>query len=182
MIPRLASASTISLASLSASWPWNWALMCENRVDFRAGRFVVLFLRRFTVIVSLSVATTGLPSERIALMENVSWRETLSWACRRRVEILVLGNNVEAARRVAGRRRSEVIGQGEVEGIPSRGVHLDQPDLGRMLPDLLHEADLQPLLSLAEQQGHLDGRFPDPAQIDRLDVLEIDEDVVIRLL
>jgi hypothetical protein len=99
-----------------------------------------------------------------------------------RVEILVLGNNVEAARRVAGRRRSEVIGQGEVEGIPSRGVHLDQPDLGRMLPDLLHEADLQPLLSLAEQQGHLDGRFPDPAQIDRLDVLEIDEDVVIRLL
>jgi hypothetical protein len=51
-----------------------------------------------------------------------------------------------------------------------------------MLPDLLHQADFQPLLRLAQEESHLDGPFTDRPQIDRLDVFEIDEDVVAWIL
>ena len=72
------------------------------------------------------------------------------------------------------------VGEGEVEGILTRGIQPDDLDRTRVLHQFLDQRHIQFLLPRAQQQGEVDGLGSDHREVDLVDVLMVQEHVVDR--
>ena len=92
-----------------------------------------------------------------------------------RVEILILGHDVELRRRSLVDGLPEVKREREIEGVASGGADLDEFDLAGQPVDLPDEGQIEFLLVLPDEQRDVDRFALDEPEIDVRDILKVHE-------
>ena len=97
-----------------------------------------------------------------------------------RVVTRILGHDVKVAGGIGSHGAADVVGEGEVEGVPPGGSEAHQLHRGGVLEKLFDQGNIELRLTRAYQQREADGLARNDREVNLMDVLEINEDVVYR--
>src|SRR5690349_15814189 len=92
----------------------------------------------------------------------------------------VLGDNMKVTHWISRHGPADVIGESEIKGVAARGSETNQLHRHRVLKQLFDQGNIHFCLPRAYQQGEADSLAPDDCEIYRMDIFEINEDVIYR--
>lgn len=97
-----------------------------------------------------------------------------------RVVARVLGDDMKVAGGIGHHRTTQIVGEGEIEGVPAGGGQAHELRRGRALHQLLDQGRVQFGLPGTQQQREADRLAANDREVNLMNVLEIHKDVVHR--
>ena len=100
--------------------------------------------------------------------------------CYERVITGIFGDDVKVAGGIGCHGPANIVGEGEIEGVPASGSEAHQLDRDSVLEKLFDQGSLEFCLPRPYQQCEADRFVPDDRQVNLMDILEINEHMVHR--